>query len=165
MSKQLNLKQRQEIARLLQEGKDFREIAEFLKVDRITILREINRNVGDNGMYDPELAELKTRKRKKLQSVSPGAVAQLPPNVRADLEKVWAFETPTVKRRQLVVDKYIKEYGPVIEKKIISPRAAMCALANEFYMSDSAIYYLLKREGIYRDAAHPVCISPSRKNP
>lgn len=164
MSKQLNLEQRQEIARLLQEGKDFREIAGILKVDRTTILREINRNVGDNGMYDPELAELKTRKRKRLQSVSPGAVAQLPPNVRAEVEKVWAFETPSVKRRQLVVDKYIQEYGPVIEKKLISPRAAMCALANEFYMSDSAIYYLLKREGIYRDAAHPVCVSPSRSH-
>lgn len=163
MGKQLNSKQRQEIGRLLKEGKNFREIAEVLKVDRTTILREINRNVGDNGMYDPELAELKTRKRKKLQSVSPGAVAQLPPNVRAEVEKVWAFETPVVKRRQLIVDKYIKEYGPVIEQKLISPRAAMCALANEFYMSDSAIYYLLKREGIYRDAAHPVCLPSSNK--
>lgn len=157
--KQLNFKQRQEIARLLQEGKDFREIGEVLHVDRTTILREINRNVGDNGVYDPELAELKRKKRKRLQSVSSIAVAQLPPSVREEVEKIWAFETPTVKRRQLIVDKYIKEYGPVIEKRLISPRAAMCALANEFYMSDSAVYYLLKREGVYRDAAHPVCFS------
>ena len=45
MGKQLDSKQRQEIAKLLQEGKNFREIAEVLKVDRTTILREINRNV------------------------------------------------------------------------------------------------------------------------
>lgn len=156
--KQLNFKKRQEIARLLQEGKDFREIAEVLHVDRTTILREINRNAGDNGVYDPELAEFKTRKRKRLRGVSAAAMAQLPPNIREEVEKVWAFETPAVKRRQLIVDKYIKEYGPVIEKKLISPKAAMCALANEFYMSDSAVYYLLKREGIYQDAAHPVCL-------
>jgi|GEM_PF-550077 hypothetical protein len=161
MGKQLNSKHRQKIAELLQEGKNFREIAEILKVDRTTILREINRNAGDNGVYNPQLAESKTRRRKKLQAVSPGAVARLPPNVRAEVEKVWAFESPAVKRRQLIVDKYIKEYGPVIEQKLISPRAAMCALANEFYMSSSAIYYLLKREGIYRDAAHPVCLSSS----
>ena len=147
MGKQLNSKHRQKIAELLQEGKNFREIAETLKVDRTTILREINRNAGDNGVYNPQLAESKTRRRKKLQAVSPGAVARLPPNVRAEVEKVWAFETPAVKRRQLIVDKYIKEYGPVIEQKLISPRAAMCAL--------------LKREGIYRDAAHPVCLSSS----
>ena len=96
MGKQLDSKQRQEIAKLLQEGKNFREIAEVLKVDRTTILREINRNVGDNGVYDPELAENKRRRRKKLQSVSPGAVAQLPPNVREEVEKVLVFETPTV---------------------------------------------------------------------
>uniref|UniRef100_A0AB33IXN3 Transposase IS30-like HTH domain-containing protein n=1 Tax=Prevotella sp. GTC17254 TaxID=3236794 RepID=A0AB33IXN3_9BACT len=165
MGKQLNSKQRQEIANFLQKGKNFREIAEALKVDRTTILREINRNAGEDGMYDPKLADLKTRKRRQLKHVSPVAVAQLPPNVRAEVEKVWAFETPTVKRRQLIVDKYIKEYGPVIEKRLISPRAAMCALANEFYMSDSAIYYLLKREGIYRDAAHPVCLSSSTEQP
>lgn len=165
MSKQLNSTQRQEIAKLLQNGKNFREIAEALKVDRTTILREINRNAGEDGMYDPSLADVKTRKRKQLKYVSPGAVAQLPPNLRAEVDKVWAYETPTVKRRQLIVDKYINEYGPVIEKKLISPRAAMCALANEFYMSDSAIYYLLKREGIYRDAAHPVCISTPKSNP
>ena len=162
MGKQLDSKQRQEIAKLLQEGKNFREIAEVLKVDRTTILREINRNVGDNGVYDPELAETKRRRRKKLQSVSPGAVAQLPPNVREEVEKVLAFETPTVKRRQLIVDKYINEYGPVIEKKLISPMAAMRALANEFYMSVSTVYYLLKREGIYRDRTNPVC-KPSPK--
>ena len=63
MGKQLDSKQRQEIAKFLQEGKNFREIAEVLKVDRTTILREINRNVGDNGVYDPELAETKRRRR------------------------------------------------------------------------------------------------------
>ena len=46
MGKQLNSKHRQKIAELLQEGKNFREIAEILKVDRTTILREINRNAG-----------------------------------------------------------------------------------------------------------------------
>lgn len=158
MGKQLNSKQRQEIAKLLQEGKNFREVAEVLKVDRTTILREINRNVGDNGVYDPELAETKRRKRKRLQSVSPGAIAQLPPNIREEVEKVLVFETPAVQRRQLVVDKYIKEYGPVIKQKLISPMAAMRALANEFYMSESSVYYLLKREGIYRDRTHPICI-------
>ena len=59
MSKQLDLSKRQEIARLLKEGKDFAEIAKVLKVDRTTILREINRNVGDDGVYNPELAEQK----------------------------------------------------------------------------------------------------------
>lgn len=162
MGKQLNLQDRQEIARLLQEGKDFREIAEVLKVDRTTILRELNRNVGDNGMYDPELAESKRRKRKRLQSVSPGAIAQLPPNIREEVEKVLVFETPAVQRRQLIVDKYVNEYGAIIRQKLISPMAAMRALANEFYMSESTVYYLLKREGIYRDRSHPVCI-PSPK--
>src|SRR3712207_2165604 len=120
MGKQLKLTDRQEIARLLQEGKDFKEIGEILHVDRTTILREINRNVGENGVYNPELAERKTRMRKKLQSVDPTAVALLPPDVRAEVEKVWTYETPSVKRRQLIIDKYIKDYDPVIEKKLIS---------------------------------------------
>ena len=157
MSKQLKLQDRQEIARLLQEGKDFREIAEVLKVDRTTILREINRNVGDDGIYDPELAESNRLRRKRLQRVQPGAVAQLPPNIREEVEKVLLYETPTVQRRQLIVDKYINEYGPVIKQKLVSSMAAMRALASEFYMSESAVYYLLKREGIYRDRQHPVC--------
>lgn len=163
MSKQLDLNQRQKIARLLKEGKDFKEIGEALKVDRTTILREINRNVGDNGVYDPELAEKKRIMRKRLQSTSASAVAQLPPSIRSEVEKVLNFETPAVKRRQLIVDKYIKEYGPLILKKLISPRASMYALANEFYLSYSAVYYLLKREGVYKNGEHPVCILPSKE--
>ncbi|MDY3852461.1 MAG: helix-turn-helix domain-containing protein [Prevotella sp.] len=165
MGKQLNLEQRQKIAKLLKEGKDFREIAEVLKVDRTTILREVNRNADDSGRYDPQLADFKTKKRKQLKYISSVAVAQLPPNIRAEVDKVWAYETPTVKRQQLIIDKYIKEYGPVIKKKLISPRAVMCALANEFYMSESAIYYMLKREGIYQDADNPVCVHISSENP
>lgn len=103
MGKQLNSDQRQEIARLLQIGKDFKEIAEVLKVDRATILREINRNVGDDGVYNPELAEHKTRMRRKYRLLSTVDLAQLPPDVRQEIDKVWGYESPTVKRRQLIV--------------------------------------------------------------
>ncbi len=163
MSKQLDLSKRQKIAELLKEGKDFREISEVLGVDRTTILREINRNVGDNGVYDPDLAEQKRRRRKRLQSTSASAIAQLPPSVRSEVDKVFNFETPSVKRRQLIVDKYVNVYGPLIQKKLISPRASMLALSNEFYLSYSGIYYLLRNEGIYKDAENPVCISPSKE--
>lgn len=161
MSKQLDLSQRQKIAELLKEGRDFREISEVLGVDRTTILREINRNVGDNGVYDPELAEEKRQKRRRYQSTSASAMAQLPPNVRTKIEKVFSYEKPIFPHRQLIINKYLTEYGPLIQKGLISPRASMCALGNEFYMSYHSIYYLLRREGIYKDADHPVCLPPS----
>ena len=160
MSKQLDLSKRQEIARLLKEGKDFAEIAKVLKVDRTTILREINRNVGDDGVYNPELAEQKRKHRKRFPKLTPAVVASLP---REDLNKILVYETPTVQRRQLVIDKYIKEYGSLILSKLITPKAAMRALANEFYMEQSTIYKLLKREGVYKDRYNPVCIHPTEK--
>ena len=163
MSKHLDFSKRQKIAELLKEGKDFREISEVLGVDRTTILREINRNVGDNGVYDPELAEQKRQKRKRYQSISAAAMAQLPPSVRTEIEKVFNYEKPVFPHCQLIVDKYLKEYGPQIQKGLISPRASMCALGNEFYMNYHSIYYLLKREGVYKDADHPVCPRPSTK--
>ena len=142
MSKQLDLSKRQEIARLLKEGKDFAEIAKVLKVDRTTILREINRNVGDDGVYNPELAEQKRKHRKRFPKLTPAVVASLPSEIREDLNKILVYETPTVQRRQLVIDKYIKEYGSLILSKLITPKAAMRALANEFYMEQSTIYKL-----------------------
>lgn len=163
MSKQLDLSKRQEIARLLKEGKDFAEIAKVLKVDRTTILREINRNVGDNGVYNPELAQQKYRHRKRFPKLTPAVVASLPSETREDLNKILVYETPTVQRRQLVIDKYVKEYGSLILSNLITPKAAMRALANEFYMEQSTIYKLLKREGVYKDRYNPVCIHPTEK--
>lgn len=163
MSKQLDLSQRQKIAELLKEGKDFKEIAEVLGVDRTTILREINRNAGDNGVYNPELAEEKRQKRRRYQSTSASAMAQLPPSVRTEIEKVFNSEKPSIPQHQLIVDKYVNEYGPLIEKKLVSPRASMCAIANEFYMTYNAVYNLLKRAGVYKDGQHPVCPPSSNK--
>ncbi len=163
MSKQLDLSKRQEIARLLKEGKDFAEIAKVLKVDRTTILREINRNVGDDGVYNPELAEQKRKHRKRFPKLTPAVVASLPSEIREDLNKILVYETPNVQRRQLIIDKYIKEYGSLILSNLITPKAAMRALANEFYMEQSTIYKLLKREGVYKDRYNPVCIHPTEK--
>lgn len=132
MSKQLDLSKRQEIARLLKEGKDFAEIAKVLNFDRTTILREINRNVGDNGVYNPELAEQKRKHRKRFPKLNPAVVASLPSEIREELNKILVYETPNVQRRQLVIDKYIKEYGSLILSNLITPKAAMRALANEF---------------------------------
>lgn len=162
MGKQLDSKQRQEIAKLLQEGKNFREIAEVLKVDRTTILREINRNVGDNGVYDPELAQQKYRHRKRFPKLTPAVVASLPSAIREDIDKVLVYETPTVQRRQLVIDKYINEYSSLILSNLITPKAAMRALAKEYYMDESTVYKLLKREGVYKDRYNPVCILPKK---
>ena len=156
--KQLVLSDRQVIADLLREGKNFKQIAEVLKVSSSTILREINRNVGDNGIYDPEQAEIKRRERKRVSTVSPGAVAKLPPEIREEVQKVLDFETPTVQRRPAIVDKYVNDFGPLIEQKFISPLAAMAVLGQEFYMSRDAVYRMLKREGVYQDKAHPICI-------
>ena len=130
MGKQLDSKQRQEIAKLLQEEKNFREIAEVLKVDRTTILREINRNVGDNGVYDPELAQQKYRHRKRFPKLTPAVVASLPSAIREDIDKVLVYETPTVQRRQLVIDKYINEYGSLILATLLLPRQ-QCVLLQK----------------------------------
>ena len=162
MSKRLDLSARQEIARLLKEGKDYLEISKVLKVDRTTILREINRNVGDDGVYNPEIAQQKYRHRKRFPKLTPAVVASLPSAIREDIDKVLVYETPTVQRRQLVIDKYINEYGSLILSNLITPKAAMRALAKEYYMDESTVYKLLKREGVYKDRYNPVCILPNK---
>lgn len=162
MNQVLDLRMRQEIARLLQKGSSYNQIARYLKISPSTVLREINRNVNKYGVYIPEVAQEKTIERQIPRFFTSAETSKLSDEVRERIAKAWNFQTPTLKRRQMIVEKYLNEYGPAIENKIISAKAAMRALADEFYMSDNSVYKLLRRKGVYVDRNTPVCY-PSKK--
>lgn len=79
-------------------------------------------------MYNPELAEQKRKHRKRFPKLTPAVVASLPSETREDLNKILVYETPTVQRRQLVIDKYIKDYGSLILSNLLRLRQ-LCVLS------------------------------------
>lgn len=165
---------RQEIARLLQKGSSYNQIARYLRVSPSTILREINRNINEYGVYIPEVAQEKTIERQIPRFFTSAETSKLSEEVRNRIAKAWNYKSPaldsrswkskvpTLMRHKLIVDKYLNDYAPGIEGKIISSKAAMRALAAEFQMEYTSIYKLLKKKGVYIDRYTPVC-HPQKK--
>lgn len=76
MYNQLISKQRYTISVLLQKEMTISFIAEAIGVSKSTVSREIKRNSTKNGLYDPHLAELSARRRKKEKNVNNRSISK-----------------------------------------------------------------------------------------